>query len=97
MLPGYAAHLRSLVDLSGIRPLRVVVDAGNGMAGLTTPAVLGEAAGLPRLPVEIVPLYFELDGTFPHHEANPLDPDNLRDLHGRGARARRRYRPGLRR
>ena len=80
VLAGYAAHLRSLVDLSGIRPLTVVVDAGNGMAGLTTPAVLGEAAGLPGLPVEIVPLYFELDGTFPNHEANPLDPENLRDL-----------------
>ena len=80
LLPGYAAHLRGLVDLTGIRPLKVVVDAGNGMAGLTTPAVLGGAAGLPALPVEIVPMYFELDGTFPHHEANPLDPENLRDL-----------------
>ncbi|MGZ4604232.1 MAG: phosphomannomutase/phosphoglucomutase, partial [Kineosporiaceae bacterium] len=57
-----------------------VVDAGNGMAGLTTPAVLGTAAGLPALPIEVVPLYFELDGTFPNHEANPLEPENLRDL-----------------
>jgi phosphomannomutase len=80
LLPGYASYLRGLVDLSGIRPLRVVVDAGNGMAGLTTPAVLGTAAGLPALPVEVVPLYFELDGTFPNHEANPLEPANLRDL-----------------
>jgi phosphomannomutase len=80
LLPGYAAHLRGLVDLSGIRPLKVVVDAGNGMAGLTTPAVLGAAAGLPGLPLDLVPLYFELDGTFPNHEANPLDPENLRDL-----------------
>jgi phosphomannomutase len=80
LLQGYASYLRGLVDLSGIRPLRVVVDAGNGMAGLTTPAVLGTAAGLPPLPVEVVPLYFELDGTFPNHEANPLDPENLRDL-----------------
>jgi phosphomannomutase len=80
ILGGYAAHLRGLVDLSGIRPLRVVVDAGNGMGGLTTPAVLGSAAGLPTPPVEVVPMYFELDGTFPHHEANPLDPKNLRDL-----------------
>ncbi|MBL8931540.1 MAG: phosphomannomutase/phosphoglucomutase [Kineosporiaceae bacterium] len=79
-LAGYAAHLRSLVDLSGIRPLRVVVDAGNGMAGLTTPAVLGTAAGLPALPLDVVPMYFELDGTFPNHEANPLEPANLRDL-----------------
>jgi phosphomannomutase len=80
LLHGYAEHLRSLVDLVGIRPLTVVVDAGNGMAGLTTPAVLGTAAGLPELPLQIVPLYFELDGTFPNHEANPLEPENLRDL-----------------
>lgn len=80
LLAEYAAHLRSLVDLSGIRPLRVVVDAGNGMGGMTVPAVLGTAAGLPALPLEIVPLYFELDGTFPNHEANPLEPENLRDL-----------------
>jgi phosphomannomutase len=80
LLAGYAGYLRGLVDLSGIRPLRVVVDAGNGMAGLTTPAVLGTAAGLPALPVDVVPLYFELDGTFPNHEANPLEPANLRDL-----------------
>ncbi|GAA4367784.1 phosphomannomutase/phosphoglucomutase [Agromyces bauzanensis] len=80
VLADYAAHLRSLVDLSGIRPLKIVVDAGNGMGGLTVPAVLGEAAGLPALPLEIVPLYFELDGTFPNHEANPLEPANLVDL-----------------
>jgi phosphomannomutase len=80
VLPAYAAHLRSLVDLTAIRPLKVVVDAGNGMAGLTTPAVLGTAAGLPALPLDIVPLYFELDGSFPNHEANPLDPGNLVDL-----------------
>ena len=79
-LPDYAAYLRGLVDLSGIRPIKIVVDAGNGMGGLTVPAVLGEAAGLPKLPIEIVPLYFELDGTFPNHEANPLDPANLVDL-----------------
>src|SRR5665647_1971254 len=80
MLPEYAAFLRSLVDLSGIRPLKVVVDAGNGMAGLTAPAVLGEAVGLPALPLDVVDLYFELDGSFPNHEANPLDPKNLVDL-----------------
>lgn len=80
MLAGYAAFLRSLVDLSGIRPLKVVVDAGNGMGGYTAPAVLGTAAGLPPLPLEVVPLYFELDGTFPNHEANPLEPKNLVDL-----------------
>ena len=80
VLADYAAKLRSLVDLTGIRPLRVVVDAGNGMGGLTVPAVLADAAGLPLLPLEIVPLYFELDGTFPNHEANPLEPANLIDL-----------------
>ncbi len=80
MLAEYAAFLRGLVDLSGARPLKVVVDAGSGMAGLTAPAVLGDAAGLPALPLEIVDLYFELDGSFPHHEANPLEPSNLLDL-----------------
>ena len=80
ILADYAAYLRTLVDLTGIRPLRVVVDAGNGMGGLTVPAVLSTAAGLPALPIEIIPMYFELDGTFPNHEANPLDPKNLVDL-----------------
>jgi phosphomannomutase len=70
----YVAHLHTLVDLSGIRPLKVAVDAGNGMGGYTVPAAF---AGLP---LEIVPLYFELDGTFPNHEANPIEPENLRDL-----------------
>jgi phosphomannomutase len=74
VLAGYAAHLRSLVDLSQIRPLTVVVDAGNGMGGHTVPVVLAD------LPLEVVPLYFELDGSFPNHEANPLDPANLVDL-----------------
>ena len=57
-----------------MRPLKVAVDAGNGMGGHTVPAVFGP------MPVELVPLYFELDGTFPNHEANPLDPANLVDL-----------------
>ncbi|MEU7964047.1 phosphomannomutase/phosphoglucomutase [Streptomyces sp. NPDC049097] len=77
MLGDYAAHLLGLVDLSAVRPLKIVVDAGNGMAGLTTPAVFRD------LPVEVVPMYFELDGTFPHHEANPLDPKNIVDLRHR--------------
>jgi phosphomannomutase len=80
MLTAYADFLRGLVDLSDIRPLRVVVDAGNGMAGLTVPAVLGDEAGLSPLPITLIPLYFELDGTFPNHEANPLEPENLVDL-----------------
>ncbi|CCK29643.1 phosphomannomutase [Streptomyces davaonensis JCM 4913] len=76
-LSDYAAHLRSLVDLTSIRPLKVVVDAGNGMGGHTVPTVF---AGLP---LDLVPMYFELDGTFPNHEANPLDPANLVDLQHR--------------
>jgi phosphomannomutase len=79
LLAEYARYLRGLVDLSGSRPLKVVVDAGNGMGGYTVPAVLGDAE-LPALPLQIVELYFELDGTFPNHEANPLEPANLVDL-----------------
>ncbi|MFI5085650.1 MAG: phosphomannomutase/phosphoglucomutase [Actinomycetales bacterium] len=79
VLKDYALYLRSLVDLGGSRPLKVVVDAGNGMAGMTTPAVLGDRL-LDALPLDIVPLYFELDGSFPNHEANPLEPANLVDL-----------------
>ncbi|MEY4993580.1 MAG: hypothetical protein RIS82_702 [Actinomycetota bacterium] len=80
ILVPYASYLRELVDLSGIRPLKVVVDAGNGMGGMTVPAVLGTASDLERLPLQIIPMYFELDGSFPNHEANPLDPKNLVDL-----------------
>ncbi len=79
ILKDYAQYLRNLVDLSDIRKLKVVVDAGNGMGGMTTPAVLGDEI-LPALPLEIVPVYFELDGTFPNHPANPLEPANLVDL-----------------
>ncbi len=75
VLDDYGAFLRSLVDLSGLRPLRVAVDAGNGMAGHTAPAVLGAISS-----ITVAPLYFELDGSFPNHEANPLDPANLADL-----------------
>jgi phosphomannomutase len=74
MLTDYARYLRSLVDLSEIRPMRIVVDAGNGMGGYTVPAVVE------GLPLHVIPLYFELDGNFPNHEANPLDPANLVDL-----------------
>ncbi|OBB40196.1 phosphomannomutase/phosphoglucomutase [Mycobacterium sp. 852002-51961_SCH5331710] len=75
VLADYGEFLRSLVSLADMRPLKVAVDAGNGMAGHTTPAVLG-----PIAPITLAPLYFELDGTFPNHEANPLDPANLTDL-----------------
>ncbi|MGW1069483.1 phosphomannomutase/phosphoglucomutase [Streptomyces aureus] len=76
-LDDYAAYLRSLVDLTSIRPLKVVVDAGNGMGGHTVPTVFS------GLPLQLVPMYFELDGTFPNHEANPLDPANIVDLQKR--------------
>jgi phosphomannomutase len=75
VLAEYGDFLRSLVDTSGLRPLRVAVDAGNGMAGHTAPAVLGAIDS-----ITLLPLYFELDGSFPNHEANPLDPANLADL-----------------
>jgi phosphomannomutase len=74
LLHPYADYLKSLVDLSKIRRLTVVVDAGNGMAGHTVPVVLD------GLPLDVVPLFFELDGNFPNHEANPIDPANLVDL-----------------
>ncbi len=73
LLRAYADHLLMLAPVRG-RRLRVAVDAGNGMAGHTAPAVLG------RVELDVVPLYFELDGTFPNHEANPIDAANLRDL-----------------
>jgi phosphomannomutase len=81
LLHPYADYLKSLVDLSKIRRLTVVVDAGNGMAGHTVPVVLD------GLPLDVVPLFFELDGNFPNHEANPIDPANLVDLQ-RAVRAR---------
>jgi phosphomannomutase len=74
MLEEYVEHLLSLVDLGSMRPLKVVIDAGNGMAGYTAPAVFK------KLNAEVIEMYFELDGTFPNHEANPIDPKNLKDL-----------------
>jgi phosphomannomutase len=74
MLEEYVDHLLSLVDLGSMRPLKVVIDAGNGMAGYTAPAVFK------KLNAEVIEMYFELDGTFPNHEANPIDPKNLKDL-----------------
>ncbi len=80
VLPEYARYLRELVPIEAGRHLKVVVDAGNGMGGFTVPAVLGTEAGLPELPLTIIPMYFELDGSFPNHEANPIEPANLVDL-----------------
>jgi len=75
VMPGYVEYLNQLVPLQGSKKLKIVVDTANGMGGLTVPAVLGKNPGL-----EIVELYFDLDGSFPNHEANPLDPKNLVDL-----------------
>jgi len=75
VLADYASYVNTLVPLGGERPLRIVVDAANGMAGHTVPAVFGDAVG-----IEVIPLFFDLDGTFPNHEANPLDPANLVDV-----------------
>jgi phosphomannomutase len=74
VLPRFAEHVRSFVDRGALRPLKVAVDAANGMAGFVVPAVLEP------LPFDLVPLYFELDGTFPNHPADPSSVDNLTDL-----------------
>ena len=74
MLTAYVDHLLTLVDLAGGRRLKVVIDAGNGMAGHTAPAIFE------RVNAEVIEMYYELDGTFPNHEANPIDPENLKDL-----------------
>jgi len=77
LLARYAEHVRSFVDKGVLRPLKVVADAGNGMAGHVVPPVFD------GLPFELVPMYFELDGTFPHHPADPINPANLADLRER--------------
>ena len=74
LLDEYVEHVLSFVDVAGMRPLKVVIDTANGMGGLVAPAVLS------RLPVELTHLYPELDGTFPNHPADPIDPENQRDL-----------------
>jgi phosphomannomutase len=74
ILDAYADHVLSLIDVTKIKPLKIAIDAGNGMAGATAPRVFA------RLPIEIVPLFMDLDGTFPNHEANPLEPENIVDL-----------------
>ena len=74
ILDAYAAHMLGLIDPTKIRPLRIAIDAGNGMAGVTVPRVFSD------LPVEVVPMYFEPDGTFPNHPANPIEPENTAEL-----------------
>ncbi|MDQ2903932.1 MAG: phosphomannomutase/phosphoglucomutase [Chloroflexota bacterium] len=74
IIDDYVNHALSFIDVSKIRPLKVVIDAGNGMAGMIMPRVFK------RLPCELVPLYFELDGNFPNHPASPIEPQNMADL-----------------
>jgi phosphomannomutase len=74
LLDDYVSHLLSLVDVSQIRHLTIVIDAGNGMAGYTASSVFEEVNAT------VIPMYFELDGTFPNHEANPIDPKNVKAL-----------------
>jgi len=73
-IDAYAEHVLGLIDTTKIKPLRIAIDAGNGMAGATVPRVFRD------LPCEIIPMYFELDGTFPNHLANPILPENVADL-----------------
>ena len=74
ILDDYAAHMLSLIDVASLRPLRVAIDAGNGMAGVTVPRVFRD------LPIDVIPMYFEPDGTFPNHPANPIEPENTEEL-----------------
>lgn len=74
VLEDYVKHALSFIDISKIKPLKVVIDAGNGMAGMVMPKVFE------KLPCTLVPLYFELDGSFPNHQASPIEPENTEDL-----------------
>ena len=74
MLGAYVEHVLSFVDVGAMRPFTVVADTANGMGGLVVPAVMK------RLPVTLHHLYAELDGTFPNHPADPIDPENQKDL-----------------
>ncbi len=94
ILDEFAQHCLSFIDPKKIKPFKIAIDAGNGMAGETVPHVFK------NLTCEVVPLYFELDGTFPNHPASPIEPENMADLQaavetarlrsGRGVRRRRR-------
>lgn len=77
LLGDFANHVRSFIDTTGLRPLKVIADTANGMGGLVVPEVFAE------LPFDLEVLYPELDGTFPNHEANPIQPENLVDLQAR--------------
>ncbi|WP_207957152.1 phosphomannomutase/phosphoglucomutase [Rubrobacter tropicus] len=73
----YAKHCLNFIETEGLRPLKIVVDAGNGMAGKMLPPLFE------RLPFEYVPMYFELDGSFPNHPPNPIEPENVKELQKR--------------
>jgi phosphomannomutase len=77
ILPAFTEHVLSFIDRAKIRPFKIVIDAGNGMAGITVPRVFA------HLPCQVIPLYMELDGRFPNHPANPIEPENLKDLQER--------------
>lgn len=74
VLDDFGEHCLSFIDRKTIRPFKIAIDAGNGMAGETVPHVFK------HLPCEVIPLYFELDGTFPNHPASPIEPENMVDL-----------------
>ncbi len=74
VLEDFAKHCLTFVNVAAIKPFKIAIDAGNGMAGLTVPHVFK------HLPCEVTPLYFELDGTFPNHPASPIEPENMVDL-----------------
>jgi phosphomannomutase len=73
----YAKHCLGFIDTENLRPLKVVVDAGNGMAGKMVPPIFED------LPFEITPMYFDLDGSFPNHPPNPIEPENMEELQKR--------------
>lgn len=77
IIPDFVDHVLSFINTEALKPFTVVVDAGNGMAGAVLPKVFE------RLPLKLIPMYFELDGTFPNHPASPIEPDNLKDLQKR--------------
>lgn len=74
IVPDFVAHALGMIDPAQMKPLKIAIDAGNGMAGFIVPKVFAQ------LPCEIVPLYFDLDGRMPNHEPNPIDPKNVQDL-----------------
>lgn len=77
LLDGFVDHVLTFIDTSALKPLKIIADTANGMGGLVVPAVFE------RLPFDVEIMYVELDGTFPNHPADPINPENLRDLQAR--------------